>query len=92
MVLLTVPLFAPLVGGLGFDLIWFGIVVVIVTEISMVTPPIGMNAFVMKSVLKDVTLREIFTGIAPFWVADIIRLALIVAFPAIALWLPTMMG
>lgn len=92
MVLLTVPLFAPLVSSLGFDLIWFGIVVVVVTEISMVTPPIGMNAFVMKSVLRDVSLKEIFTGIAPFWVADIGRLALIVAFPAIVLWLPQMMN
>jgi len=92
MVLLTVPLFAPLVELLGFDLIWFGIVVVIVTEISMITPPIGMNAFVMKAVLPEVSLGTIFKGIAPFWVADIGRLALVVFYPPIVLYLPTIMG
>ncbi|WP_407495669.1 TRAP transporter large permease [Pseudooceanicola sp. MF1-13] len=92
MVLLTVPLFAPLVELLGFDLIWFGIVVVIVTEISMVTPPVGINAFVMKSVLPEVSLGEIFKGIAPFWVADIARLLIIVLYPPVVLYLPTLMG
>lgn len=92
MVLLTVPLFAPLVALLGFDLIWFGIVVVVVTEISMVTPPIGINAFVLKSVLPELSLSQIFRGIAPFWIADIARLLLIVLYPPIALYLPTVMG
>jgi len=92
MVLLTVPLFAPLVSLLGFDLIWFGIVVVVVTEISLVTPPIGMNAFVMKAVIPELSLSSIFRGIAPFWVADIFRLALIVLYPPIALYLPSIMG
>jgi C4-dicarboxylate transporter DctM subunit len=92
MVLLTVPLFAPLVELIGFDLIWFGIVVVIVTEISMVTPPIGINAFVMKSVLPEVSLGQIFKGIAPFWIADIGRLLLIVLFPPVVLFLPGIMG
>mgnify|MGYP001207452664 CR=1 FL=1 len=92
MVLLTVPLFAPLVSLLGFDLIWFGIVVVVVTEISLVTPPIGMNAFVMKAVIPELSLGAIFRGIAPFWVADICRLALIVFYPPIALYLPSVMG
>jgi len=88
MVLLTVPVFYPLVGDLGFDLIWFGIVVVVVTEISLITPPVGLNVFVLKSVLPDVSTGQIFRGVTPFWLADIIRLALIVLIPMIALWLP----
>lgn len=88
MVLLTIPVFYPLVGDLGFDLIWFGIVVVVVTEISLITPPVGLNVFVLKSVLPDVSTGQIFRGVTPFWLADIFRLALIVLIPMIALWLP----
>ena len=91
MILLTVPIFAPLVEGLGFDLIWFGILVVVVTEISLITPPIGLNVFVLKGVLKDVSVKTIFKGVTPFWVADIFRLALLALVPAIALFLPSMM-
>ena len=92
MILLTVPIFAPLVEGLGFDLIWFGILVVVVTEISLITPPIGLNVFVLKGVLKDVSVKTIFKGVTPFWVADIFRLILLAFVPAIALLLPSMMG
>ena len=88
MLLLTVPVFFPLVQSLGFDLIWFGIVVVVVTEISLITPPVGLNVFVLSGVLKDVRTTTIFKGVTPFWCADIVRLALIVALPAISLWLP----
>ncbi|HJM61913.1 MAG TPA: TRAP transporter large permease, partial [Alphaproteobacteria bacterium] len=88
MVLLTVPVFTPIVADLGFDLIWFGIVVVVVTEISLITPPIGLNVFVLRSVLPDVKTGDIFRGVVPFWMADIVRLALIVAVPAIPLALP----
>ncbi|GAA3540546.1 TRAP transporter large permease [Zobellella aerophila] len=91
MLLLTVPVFFPLVAGLGFDLIWFGIVVVVVTEISLITPPVGMNVFVLSGVMKDIKTSTIFKGVVPFWCADIIRLALIVAIPAIALFLPGLM-
>ncbi|MBL6958699.1 MAG: TRAP transporter large permease [Rhodospirillales bacterium] len=91
MIFLTVPIFVPLVEGLGFDLIWFGIVMVMVVEISLITPPIGLNVFVMKSMLPDVPLKTIFKGIAPFFVADLVRLALVVFIPALALWLPNMM-
>ena len=91
MILLTVPIFAPLVEGLGFDLIWFGILVVVATEISLITPPIGMNVFVLKGVLKDVSVQTIFKGVTPFWVADIFRLALLALVPSIALFLPSMM-
>ena len=99
MILLTVPIFVPLVKslapelGLGADLvlIWFGILVVVVTEISLITPPIGLNVFVLKGVVKNVSVGTIFYGVTPFWVVDIIRLAIIVLFPAIALFLPSMM-
>ena len=84
-------IFAPLVAGLGFDLIWFGILVVVATEISLITPPIGMNVFVLKGVLSDVSVRTIFKGVTPFWVADIFRIILIAAVPGIALLLPSMM-
>jgi tripartite ATP-independent transporter DctM subunit len=92
MILLTVPIFAPVVEGLGFDLIWFGILVVVVTEISLITPPIGLNVFVLKGVLKDVAIKTIFKGVTPFWIADIFRLTLLALVPAISLFLPSMMS
>ena len=101
LVLLTVPVFFPLVAGLGLDtlfnttpaniLIWFGIVIVVVAEIGQITPPIGMNVFVLKSMLPDVELSTIFKGIIPFFGADLVRLALIVLFPATVLALPDYM-
>ena len=92
MILLTVPIFAPVVANLGFDLIWFGILVVVVTEISLITPPIGLNVFVLKGVLKDVSVKTIFKGVTPFWIADIGRLTLIAVVPGVALLLPSMMS
>jgi tripartite ATP-independent transporter DctM subunit len=87
MILLTVPVFYPLVQSLGMDLIWFGIIVVVVTEISFITPPLGMNVFVIKGLLPDVSTRKIFQGVTPFVVADVVRLAILVAFPSISLYL-----
>jgi TRAP-type C4-dicarboxylate transport system permease large subunit len=87
MILLTVPMFYPLVAHLGYDLIWFGIIVVVVTEISMITPPVGLNVFVLRSVLPDVPTRTVFRGVMPFIAADIIRLGILVAFPGITLYL-----
>ena len=92
MMLLTVPIFYPLVESLGFDLIWFGIIVVVVTEISLITPPVGLNVFVLRGVLGDVTTATIFRGVTPFWIADILRLAILVGIPAISLFLPSLMG
>ncbi|MDA7417730.1 TRAP transporter large permease [Xenophilus arseniciresistens] len=92
MVLLTVPIFYPLVQHLGFDLIWFGIIVVVVTEISFITPPVGMNIIVLKQLLPEVPLRTMYRGIAPFVVADVLRLAVLIAFPAITLLLPRYLG
>jgi len=88
MLLLTVPIFFPLVQGLGFDLVWFGIIVVVVTEISLITPPVGLNVFVLAGMLPDVKTGTVFRGVTPFWCADILRLALLVAIPALSLFLP----
>ena len=89
MILLTVPLFFPLVQELGFDPIWFGIVVVVITEISLITPPVGLNVFVLRGVLPDVATSLIFKGVTPYWIADLFRLAVIVSFPILSLWLPS---
>ena len=88
MIFLTVPIFVPVIESLGFDLIWFGIVLVMMTEISLITPPIGLNVFVMKSMMPDVPLNVIFRGIGPFFCADLVRLSVVVLFPPVALWLP----
>ena len=91
MILLTIPVFFPIVVALGIDPVWFGIVVIVVVEIGLITPPIGLNVFVVKSVLPEVPLWAIFRGIWPFVIASLAGLALIVAFPEIALFLPTLM-
>ncbi|HRP76057.1 MAG TPA: TRAP transporter large permease [Rhodocyclaceae bacterium] len=87
MMLLTVPLFYPVVAHLGFDLIWFGIIVVVAIEISLITPPVGLNVFVLRSVLPDISTRTIFRGVLPFVAADVIRLSILVLFPVITLYL-----
>ncbi|WP_375596497.1 TRAP transporter large permease [Algihabitans albus] len=92
MMLLTVPIFFPIVQSLGFDPIWFGIIVVVVIEISLITPPIGLNVFVMKVALPDVPTTTIFRGVSTFIVADILRLALLLLFPALVLFAPNLMG
>jgi C4-dicarboxylate transporter DctM subunit len=91
MILLTVPVFFPLVVHLGFDPIWFGILVVVVVEIGLISPPVGMNLFVLNALLPQVSTPTLFRGVLPFVVADVIRLAILIAFPAISLWLPSMM-
>ena len=89
---ITVPIFAPLVVALGYDLIWWGILMVMVIETGLITPPIGTNVFVLKGIAGDqISLGTIFTGVAPFVAADIIRIVLLCLFPAIALWLPSTM-
>lgn len=91
MILLTVPIFYPIVSGAGFDLIWFGILVVVVTEIGLITPPIGMNVYMIKSMVPEVPAGTIFRGVLPFIGADIARLALILFLPGVVLWLPKLM-
>lgn len=91
MMLLTVPLFFPIVTGLGFDPVWFGIVVVMAVEIGLITPPLGMNLFVMRTVVRDVPLWTLFRGVAPFVAVDVLRLLLLAAVPGISLWLPELL-
>jgi tripartite ATP-independent transporter DctM subunit len=91
MILLTVPLFFPLVTSLGYDPVWFGILVVVVVQIGMISPPVGMNIFVVKNLLRHVALGTIFRGITPFTVALIVLLALVVALPRTVTWLPNLM-
>jgi TRAP-type C4-dicarboxylate transport system permease large subunit len=79
------------VETLGIDGVWFGIIVIIVVEIGLITPPIGMNVFMVKTVLGDVTIWTVFSGVWPFLVATLVGLALIIAFPQIALFLPELM-
>ena len=93
MLLLTIPLFFdPVVNGLNLDPVWFGIIVVVVTEISLITPPVGMNIFVLNTVLPDVTTGTIFRGVTPFWMVDLVRLTILVLFPSITLFLSTLIG
>jgi len=91
MILLTVPIFYPLVSALGMDLIWFGIIVVVVTELSLISPPVGMNVFVMRSLLPEVPTGVIFRGVMPFLAIDVVRLAVLILVPSISLLLPSMM-
>ncbi len=91
MLLITLPLFFPLVKSMGFDPIWFGILVVCVVEIGLITPPVGMNLFVISAVVPGMPLKTVISGVTPFIFADLVRLAVLVAFPAISLWLPSLM-
>jgi C4-dicarboxylate transporter DctM subunit len=91
MVILTVPIVFPVVTALGFDPIWFGIVIVMTVELGLIHPPVGMNVFVIKSVIKDVNMSTIFVGVLPFVVTDLIRLIILILFPLLATWLPTRM-
>ncbi len=92
MIILTVPIIYPVIVHLGFDPIWFGVIIVMTVELGLIHPPVGMNVFVIKSVVKDVSFTTIFKGVLPFIVTDIVRLVILIAFPIIALWLPTRMG
>jgi C4-dicarboxylate transporter, DctM subunit len=91
MILLTIPVFFPVIVHLGFDPVWFGILIVCVVEIGLISPPVGMNMFVLKSLLPDVSTGTIFSGVMPFMYADVVRLILLLAFPWLALWLPSLM-
>ncbi|MGO4394062.1 TRAP transporter large permease [Variovorax sp. M-6] len=92
MIILTVPIIFPVIVHLGFDPIWFGVIIVMTVELGLIHPPVGMNVFVIKSVVKDVSFTTIFKGVLPFILTDILRLVILIAFPIIALWLPTKMG
>src|SRR5476651_1833011 len=88
MIILTVPIIFPVIKELGFDPIWFGIIIVMTVELGLIHPPVGMIVFVIKSVVPEVTFTSIFKGVLPFIATDILRLIILIAFPIIALWLP----
>ena len=91
MVLLTLPVFFPVVTALGFDPVWFGVLIVLVVQVGLISPPVGMNMFVMSALLKDVALAQIFRGSAIFCVPLVIALVIVLLFPPLALWLPGFM-
>ncbi len=91
LIFLTVPIFVPIVQALGFDLVWWGVALVIVVEMSVLHPPLGINIYVLKSILPEIPLKEIFKGVLPFFASDFLRLAAVIAFPALALALPKLM-
>ena len=92
LILLTVPIFFPVITTLGYDPIWFGVIIVLVTQIGVISPPLGTNVYIISGVAKDVPLGTIFRGVIPFLIALIVCTAIIVAFPQVALFLPSLMG
>ena len=92
MIILLVPIVFPIILQLGFDPIWFGVIIVMTVELGLITPPVGMNVFVINSIARNINLVDIFRGVFPFVAIDILRLALLVAFPALVLWLPSTMS
>ena len=91
MIILTVPIIFPVIKELGFDPIWFGVIIVMTVELGLIHPPVGMNIFVIKSVIEDVKISTIFYGVMPFIITDLIRLVILIAFPILATWLPSRM-
>jgi TRAP-type C4-dicarboxylate transport system permease large subunit len=90
-VLLTIPVFYPLIQTLNFDPIWFGILVVRVTEMGLITPPVGLNVFIIKGI-SGVPIGTIFRGVIPHLIADLLQVIFLVMFPQIILWLPSLMS
>lgn len=91
MLVITLPIFFPIIMKLGFDPVWFGVLVVVVVEMGLITPPVGLNVYVVKGLAPDVPMARIFLGIVPFFFAMLAALAILVAFPAISLYLPNTM-
>ena len=91
MIMLTIPIFFPVITSLGFDPIWFGVIIVLVTGMGVITPPVGINVYVVAGVARDVPLHTIFRGAVKLLAAQIVTAALLVLFPQIALWLPQLM-
>ncbi len=89
---LAVPIVFPIVMGMGYDPIWFGIIITLVMEMSMITPPVGVNVFVLSGVAKDIPMETIFKGVLPFWVAMLACIILLMVFPDLVLFLPSTMG
>ena len=91
MIILTVPIIFPVIVALGFDPIWFGVIIVMTVELGLIHPPVGMNIFVIKSVIEDAKISTIFYGVLPFIITDILRLIILIIFPIIATYLPSKM-
>ena len=91
MVLITVPVFLPVVVGLGYDPVWFGVIVVIVVELGLIHPPVGMNLFIIQAQVPDVSIAKLYRGILPFLIAPFVLIILLIAAPALALWLPSVL-
>jgi tripartite ATP-independent transporter DctM subunit len=91
MVLLTIPVFFPIVTGLGFDPVWFGVLIVLVVQIGLISPPVGMNLFVINALLQSVALKQIFRGVWIFVLTLVLALVVVLELPALALWLPSFM-
>jgi tripartite ATP-independent transporter DctM subunit len=91
LMVLTIPIVYPLVLELGFDPIWFGVIITLVMEMSLITPPVGINVFIISGISKDVPMYVIFRGIIPFWCAMLVCVIFLILFPQIALWLPLTM-
>jgi TRAP-type C4-dicarboxylate transport system permease large subunit len=91
MIILTVPIIFPVIRELGFDPIWFGVIIVMTVELGLIHPPVGMNIFVIKSVIEDAKISTIFYGVMPFIITDLLRLVILIAFPILATWLPSRM-
>jgi TRAP-type C4-dicarboxylate transport system permease large subunit len=88
---LTIPLVMPIVAAMGWDPVWFGVILVSVMEISAVTPPVGLSLYVVKATIPDLSLTDICLGALPFWVANLVAIAILYMYPQIALVLPGMM-
>ena len=89
---LTLPVVYPLIIGMGYDPIWWGVINIVVLELGMITPPFGINVFVLHGMRNDVPLGQIYRGVVPFLIADLLRLGLLVGIPALSLWLPRQLG
>jgi C4-dicarboxylate transporter, DctM subunit len=92
LMILTLPFVYPLIESMGYDPIWWGIINVVVIELGMIIPPLGINVFVLQGIARDIPLTTIYRGVAPFIAADLVRLAVLILFPPLALWLPTQLG
>ena len=95
LIMLTITIFFPIITGLGYDTIWFGVIIVLVTEMGVITPPVGLNVYVVygvaKNVMEDITLESIFKGIVPFLLAVVAGIVILMIFPQIVLFLPNLM-
>ena len=89
---ITLPFVYPVIIDMGYDPIWWGVVNVMIMEIGMITPPIGINVFVLNGIVKDLSLKTIYAGIIPFFLTDLVRLTIVLVFPVTALWLPKVWG